>query len=83
MRRLHDDVEDERAGAESQLGLLAIQVQNGLFHRSDRPRADPTPPMEHPVDGRPRQLRLRGDVVDALLPRHAASVGAAGRMRRF
>jgi len=74
LRGLHDDVEHQRPSAESQLRLLSIKVENGLLDRSDRPRADARTPVEDPVDGRPRQLRLRRDVVDAVLPRHAATV---------
>ena len=66
LRGLHNEIEQERATAQPQLGLLALEVGDRLVHLPDR--AGPYAPalVENAVDRRFAQPRLQGDVADPI-----------------
>ena len=73
-RRLHHHVEHEGPRAEPQLGLLAVEVEDGLLDGPHRASTDPGAGVEHPVDRRRGQAGLLGDVAQAVLVGHAATL---------
>ncbi len=73
-RRLHHHVEHEGPRAEPQLGLLAVEVEDGLLDGPDRASADTGAAVEHPVDRRRGQAGLLGDVAQAVLVGHDATL---------
>jgi hypothetical protein len=71
LRRLHDDVDHEGTATEAHLGLLAVEVGDGLLDLADRAGPDTAPRVQHAVHCGGTQAGLGGDLSDPVRVLHA------------
>ena len=64
VRRLHDDIHDELAPREAGLLALPAQFADRLLDALSGMPAHAAPRVEHPIDGRLAQARLKRDFLD-------------------
>ena len=66
VRGLDDDVEQQAAGGQAQLGLLTVEVEHCLLHGAHGPSTDARPAVQHTVDRGLGQAGLLGDVTESV-----------------